>query len=82
MNAFVPDFAIVPKLLISSFLVMTMPDAALVSVELVLSGVLLTKQLGCTSILSRSVMGFLAVDDLLNHIHDALGDAVDCLLNA
>eukprot|EP00427_Karlodinium_veneficum_P019261 CAMPEP_0169127212 /NCGR_PEP_ID=MMETSP1015-20121227/35883_1 /TAXON_ID=342587 /ORGANISM="Karlodinium micrum, Strain CCMP2283" /LENGTH=53 /DNA_ID=CAMNT_0009190971 /DNA_START=102 /DNA_END=263 /DNA_ORIENTATION=+ len=41
MKALVPDFAMVPKLLISSFLVMPIPESSIVMVELVLSGIIL-----------------------------------------
>ena len=46
MNALVPDFAMVPRLLISSFLVMPMPESSMVKVEFVLSGMILMKKLG------------------------------------
>ena len=44
MNALVPDFAMVPRLLISSFLVMPMPESSMVKVEFVLSGIILIKK--------------------------------------
>ena len=56
MNALVPDFAMVPRLLISSFLVMPMPESSMVKVEFVLSGIILIKKFGWLSILSGSVM--------------------------
>ena len=46
MNALVPDFAMVPRLLISSFFVMPMPESSMVKVEFVLSGMILMKKLG------------------------------------
>ena len=46
MKALVPDFAMVPKLLISSFLVMPIPESSMVKVEFVLSGTILMKKLG------------------------------------
>ena len=46
MKAFVPDLAIVPKLLINSFLVMPMPESSMVKVEFVLSGMILMKKFG------------------------------------
>ena len=46
MKALVPDFAMVPKLLINSFLVMPMPESSMVKVELVLSGMILMKEIG------------------------------------
>ena len=41
MKALVPDLAMVPKLLMSSFLVMPMPESSMVKVEFVLSGTIL-----------------------------------------
>eukprot|EP00408_Alexandrium_pacificum_P064609 CAMPEP_0171171618 /NCGR_PEP_ID=MMETSP0790-20130122/9307_1 /TAXON_ID=2925 /ORGANISM="Alexandrium catenella, Strain OF101" /LENGTH=45 /DNA_ID= /DNA_START= /DNA_END= /DNA_ORIENTATION= len=41
MKALVPDLAMVPKLLMSSFFVMPMPESSMVIVELVLSGMIL-----------------------------------------
>ena len=38
MNALVPDFAMVPRLLISSFLVMPMPESSMVKVGVRLVG--------------------------------------------
>ena len=46
MKAFVPDLAIVPKLLINSFLVMPIPESSIVKVEFVLSGMILMKKFG------------------------------------
>jgi len=56
MNALVPDFAIVPRLLTNSFFVIPMPESSMVRVEFVLSGTILMKKLGCASIFSGSVM--------------------------
>merc|ERR1712032_1700932 len=56
MKALVPDLAIVPRLLISSFLVMPMPKSSMVIVELVLSGMILIKKFGWASIFSGSVI--------------------------
>ena len=41
-GALVPDLAMVPKLLINSFFVMPIPESSMVSVELVLSGMILS----------------------------------------
>jgi len=56
MNALVPDLAIVPKLLISSDLVMPMPVSHIVSVLLVLSGIILISRFGSVSSYSGSVI--------------------------
>jgi len=56
MNALVPDLAIVPKLLISSDLVMPMPVSHIVSVLLVLSGIIFISRLGSVSSYSGSVI--------------------------
>ena len=50
IKALVPDLAMVPKLLMSSFLVMPMPESSMVKVEFVLSGTIL----GCFQIKSNS----------------------------
>ena len=47
MKALVPDLAIVPKLLMSSFLVMPMPESSMVNVEFVLSGTILGARSCC-----------------------------------
>merc|ERR1719213_329558 len=55
-KALVPDFAIVPRLLTSSFLVIPIPESSIVRVEFVLSGTILMKKFGCASIFSGSVI--------------------------
>jgi len=56
MNALVPDLAMVPKLFISSDLVMPMPVSHIVSVLLVLSGIILISRFGSVSSYSGSVI--------------------------
>jgi len=56
IKALVPDLAMVPKLLMSSFFVIPMPESSIVIVELVLSGMILMKKFGWASILSGSVI--------------------------
>ena len=48
-DSLVPDLAMVPRLLMSSFLVMPMPESSMVKVELVLSGTILMKKFGWAS---------------------------------
>ena len=68
MNALVPDFAMVPRLLISSFLVMPMPESSMVKVEFVLSGMILMKKLGwaCKAQLFLQVPSYLIHNSVLH----------------
>ena len=68
MNALVPDFAMVPRLLISSFLVMPMPESSMVKVEFVLSGMILMKKLGwaCKAQLFLQVPSYLTHNSVLH----------------
>ena len=55
MKAFVPDLAIVPRLLIRSALVMPMPVSTMVKVLLALSGTMWISRLGSASRTEASV---------------------------
>jgi len=54
MKALVPDLAIVPRLLIISYLVIPIPVSIIVRVPLDLSGIILMFMSGSTSILAPS----------------------------
>lgn len=54
MKALVPDLAIVPKLLMSSYLFIAIPVSQTVRVLLVLSGIILILKFGSYSILQPS----------------------------
>jgi len=54
MKALVPDLAIVPRLLINSYLVIPIPVSQMVKVLLVLSGITLILKFGSTSNLAPS----------------------------
>ena len=56
MKALVPDLAIVPRLLMSSALVIPIPESVMVRVLLLLSGTILMPRLGSVSSCSGSVM--------------------------
>lgn len=56
MKALLPDFAMVPKLLMSSFFVMPMAESSIVIVEFVLSEKILMKKFVCASIVSGSIV--------------------------
>ena len=55
MKALVPDLAIVPKLLMSSFFVMPTPGYSIIRVDFVLSRTILMYKFGRASIFSGSV---------------------------
>jgi len=71
MKAFVPDLAIVPKLLINSYLVMPIPVSQIVKVLFVLSGITLILKFGSISslVFSGSVIDLYLI---LSRASDAL----------
>lgn len=72
IKALVPDLAIVPKLLISSYLVIPIPVSQIVKVLFVLSGIILILKFGSVSLIEVSSKLDIYLYLILSKASDAL----------